>query len=243
MATDKAFYLTKLYPLQDEALNVITACGTDFYLTGGTALSRGYLNHRFSDDLDLFVNYATARHVDPRFVMWCDQIIAALGASPKWKADVTMRQDYFMRILAVAGEVSLKLEFVNDVPSHIGDVRVHPVLGRLDSPDNIFVNKITALRDRDVPRDLADVWALWRRYGFSIEEAIVGARTKASGTYHPQLAQRFLGATRADWEAIRWIDPPDPDQYLADLARLGEELILPPGGRAEIGDQGLEMGD
>jgi len=30
--------------------------GTPFYLTGGTALSRGYFNHRYSDDLDLFVN-------------------------------------------------------------------------------------------------------------------------------------------------------------------------------------------
>jgi predicted nucleotidyltransferase component of viral defense system len=27
-----------------------------FYLTGGTALSRAYLNHRYSDDLDFFVN-------------------------------------------------------------------------------------------------------------------------------------------------------------------------------------------
>lgn len=30
--------------------------GTHFYLTGGTALSRYYLNHRYSDDLDLFLN-------------------------------------------------------------------------------------------------------------------------------------------------------------------------------------------
>jgi len=28
----------------------------DFYLTGGTVLSRAYLNHRYSDDLDFFVN-------------------------------------------------------------------------------------------------------------------------------------------------------------------------------------------
>jgi predicted nucleotidyltransferase component of viral defense system len=28
----------------------------DFYLTGGTALSRFYLNHRYSDDLDFFVH-------------------------------------------------------------------------------------------------------------------------------------------------------------------------------------------
>ena len=28
----------------------------DFYLTGDTALSRAYLNHRYSDDMDFFVN-------------------------------------------------------------------------------------------------------------------------------------------------------------------------------------------
>jgi predicted nucleotidyltransferase component of viral defense system len=28
----------------------------EFYLTGGTALSREYLHHRFSDDLDFFIN-------------------------------------------------------------------------------------------------------------------------------------------------------------------------------------------
>jgi len=32
-----------------------------FYLTGGTALGRFYLNHRYSEDLDFFVN------ADPEF--------------------------------------------------------------------------------------------------------------------------------------------------------------------------------
>lgn len=54
MAADSAYYLDQLYPLQDKVLRVITECDTDFYLTGGTALSRVYLHHRFSDDLDPF---------------------------------------------------------------------------------------------------------------------------------------------------------------------------------------------
>jgi len=29
---------------------------TPFYLTGGTALSRFYFNHRYSEDLDFFAN-------------------------------------------------------------------------------------------------------------------------------------------------------------------------------------------
>jgi len=48
------YYEEKLYPLQDGVLNVVEDCGTPFYLTGGTALSRGYYNHRYSDDLDFF---------------------------------------------------------------------------------------------------------------------------------------------------------------------------------------------
>ncbi len=50
------YYEKQLYPLQDKALEVITKANTGFYLTGGTALSRAYLHHRYSDDLDFFVN-------------------------------------------------------------------------------------------------------------------------------------------------------------------------------------------
>jgi len=64
-----SFYFDSLYPFQDEALTVFKTIETEFYLTGGTAASRGYLEHRFSDDLDFFVND------DPRFSLWADRII------------------------------------------------------------------------------------------------------------------------------------------------------------------------
>jgi len=47
-----------------------------FYLTGGTAVSRAYLQHRFSDDLDLFVNY------DKRFALWSNLLIQVLRLTP-----------------------------------------------------------------------------------------------------------------------------------------------------------------
>ena len=50
------YYETKLYPLQDEVLKKLKSLEQPFYLTGGTAVSRGYLHHRYSDALDLFVN-------------------------------------------------------------------------------------------------------------------------------------------------------------------------------------------
>jgi hypothetical protein len=52
----KDYYQNILYPLQDKVLKLIGSLSVDFYLTGGTALSRAYLNHRYSDDLDFFVN-------------------------------------------------------------------------------------------------------------------------------------------------------------------------------------------
>lgn len=75
---DKNYYLTSLYPLQDRVLQVINQAKTGFYLTGGTALSRAYLAHRFSDDLDLFTN------MDHRLCYFCSSlpIYVAATASP-----------------------------------------------------------------------------------------------------------------------------------------------------------------
>ncbi|MCP4129800.1 MAG: nucleotidyl transferase AbiEii/AbiGii toxin family protein [bacterium] len=56
MDSYEKFYREKLYPFQDGVLNIVKKLKTPFYLTGGTALSRCYYNHRFSDDLDFFVN-------------------------------------------------------------------------------------------------------------------------------------------------------------------------------------------
>jgi hypothetical protein len=99
METNAAFYFTRLYPLQDDVLRVIGTCNTEFYLTGGTAVSRGLLNHRFSDDLDLFVNYATVRDTDPRYGLWRDHVIEALRNHGEWQIETPSLQIYYTRIL------------------------------------------------------------------------------------------------------------------------------------------------
>ena len=220
MPDHTTFYFDQLYPLQDRVLSAINALDTGFYLTGGTVVSRVYLHHRVSDDLDLFVNYSS------QFGEWCGLIIDALLNRGDWQATPTMRQQYFARVMLTQNDVDLKIEMVNDVPSHVGEIRVHPVLGRIDSPENILANKLTALIGREEPRDLADVWGLCSHLGLSIHDAIEGAISKATGIYPLDLARRLCTATHKDWQQVLWIDPPDVDRYLADLDRLGEELIL-----------------
>ncbi|WP_456342326.1 nucleotidyl transferase AbiEii/AbiGii toxin family protein [Thermovibrio sp.] len=52
---EKEYYYKLLYPMQDKILSALFPKYRDkLYLTGGTALSRFYFQHRLSDDLDLF---------------------------------------------------------------------------------------------------------------------------------------------------------------------------------------------
>ncbi len=215
------FYLSRLYPFQDEVLRCIASCDTRFYLSGGTAVSRGYVAHRFSDDLDLFVND------DERFSLWADRIVGALAEAGGWRIAVLVREERFVRIhIDARDDLNMKVEMVNDVPSHIGEVRTHATLGRIDSPENLLANKLTAIVDREEAKDLADIWGLTTKLGLSIERALDDAHSKAAGLFPPDLARVLLSASRSDWELIRWHDAPDPERYIADLHKLGQQLLL-----------------
>jgi hypothetical protein len=111
-----------LYPLQDEIIPFFK--DTPFYLTGGTALSRGYFQHRYSDDLDYFVND------HPDFNRLADRQIAKLNAAFK-DVHVALRGDNFVRLFVAPAR--MKIEMINDVPSHIGALVEHPVFGIIDS--------------------------------------------------------------------------------------------------------------
>jgi len=212
-------YFEDIYPFQDRVLKLISAVETDFYLTGGTAASRGYLNHRFSDDLDLFVND------DNRFGLWVERIIQALTKLPAFKCVVDQKEERFARLTLAHVNLALKIEMVNDVPARVGQVSIHPVLGRLDSAGNILANKVTALLDREEPKDLADIWGFCCQLGLSLTEAITDAQSKAAGVFPADLARLLCSAMPADWEAVRWIQPPAVDVFLAQLNDLGEKLL------------------
>jgi hypothetical protein len=217
---DKGFYFDVLYPFQDRVLGILGRIDNGFYLTGGTAASRGYLQHRFSDDLDLFCND------QGDFTLWADRLVQALQREPGWRTEISLREARFIRLTVQEGDVRLKVEMVNDVPSHIGEIRSHSVLGRIDSPENILANKITALVDREEPKDLADIWGFCCRLGLPLRAALEGASSKAAGIFPVDVARRLCTVTRADWSLVLWIERPDPEQFVRELTELGETLLL-----------------
>lgn len=119
---------------------------------------RIFLNHRFSDDLDFFANDT------PEFALWTARFIDALNRSA-WELAVLLREERFARLMLTCEKGAMKIELVNDVPAHVGEINRHPVLGNLDSAENILANKLTALRDREEPKDLADIWASAAKWG------------------------------------------------------------------------------
>jgi hypothetical protein len=219
--TNASHYLDFLYPLQDRAIQSILQADTEFYLTGGTASSRGYLHHRFSDDLDYFVND------DDRFGLWAERVIQSLAKNTGWTCNVLMKEERFVRLNLVTADGNLKLEFVNDVPAHVGEIRVDPVLGRYDSAENILANKVTAVLDRKAPKDLADIWGFCTQMNLSLHDAITGAQGKAAGVFPADLGRVLCSVKSADWESIRWITAPPVETYIAQLNQLGERLLLP----------------
>lgn len=217
---DSQLFEEALYPLQDAVLAVKAAVETGFYLTGGTALGRVYLHHRYSEDLDLFVND------DERFPVWTDRLVEAWRREPRWRVDIQRRDVRFVRVLLAQGDVLLKIELVNDVRGRVGVPVRHAGFGLVDTPENILANKVTAVLDREEPKDLADIWGLCGHGGLALEDALVGASGKATGVFAADVARALLNATADDWRLVRWISPPPIDEFLGDLRALGERLLL-----------------
>ncbi len=204
------YYNNVLYPLQDMVISVFRE--SPFYLTGGTALSRGYYNHRYSDDLDFFVNdYPEFRRISETQVAKLQKLFGDV--------EIDSKGEHFYRIFV--GNERLKIELINDVPSHIGQMVNHPVLGMIDSKENILANKITAIVDRTLPKDIVDIFVLLND-GLSIKKALTDAGSKAAGI-SPLLVAKILAEfdyTIIDAE-IKWIKPLPSlviKQYLSNLA-------------------------
>ncbi len=170
--------------------------------------------------MDFFVND------NENFTLWANRIINSLVNFPNGKVEILQKDNRFVRFSLVQEDVLLKIELVNDVPSHMGSMAEHDVLGKVDSPENILANKITALIGREEPKDLADIWGFCCKMELSITSAITNANSKAAGIFPADLARIICSVSKSDWQIINWIDPPKMEEYISQLQKLGEGLIV-----------------
>jgi hypothetical protein len=210
-----------LYQLQDEVLGEIGEVRAGLYLTGGTALSRGYYQHRDSDDLDFFLNDA------PDFELVRDRCLAALGDAATrrgWRLEIVLREERFGRAF-VHGAIPLKLEFINDVPFRVGNPWRHPALGLLDTKENILANKFTALVDRQEPKDLADIFWLCCRDRLDPLAAIEQAGGKAAGIFPPVIAKALAEGRKRGVPKVGWRQAPSEAEFQSGLEFLVRRMV------------------
>lgn len=172
--------LSRLTALQRDVLDAFFQRERGFFLTGGAALAGFHLGHRTTDDLDLFTPQAAAFERG-RFVL--ADVAAALGG----ELQVLQDAPGFQRLVLTRGGEGLVIDLVKDVGPqlHADKLQLGPVL--VDPPNEILVNKLTALVGRAEERDLVDVMFL-ERAGYSVEAALPGALAKDGGCTPATLA-------------------------------------------------------
>lgn len=212
------YYQNTLYPLQDKILNIVAELSVDFYLTGGTALSRAYLNHRYSDDLDFFVNNADD------FKKQVNSVIKALKETG-FQIDTSVADEGFARIFVVEGESSLKLDFVNDVPYRCGVPVVTSLFRRTDNLYNILSNKITAL-GRFEAKDLVDAVFICGILDFNWEGILKDASEKDLWVNPINIAEVLEKFPVNKLKEIIWIiEPPSHEWFRSRIDSIIPDIL------------------
>ena len=214
-----------LYPLQDGVLHAVKSCNTRFYLTGGTALSRTFYHHRYSDDLDFFVN------ADPDFDEQVDAILDKLRNEDFiWDPVVDFVKAVGFRTLKIRQKTSdtvLKLDFVNDVAFHFGEFNSAFFFDRIDSVRNILSNKMGAVF-RLAGKDVADIREIALNEPIDWAEIIDEARQKDEGIELPYVAEILKTMSRNEFESINWIKKPKWETFKDDIYKIVFDMTRVP---------------
>lgn len=212
----ETYYLDKLYPFQDEVLKLVEGLELNFYLTGGTALSRCYLNHRYSDDLDFFVND------NVNFKTECS--IAINSLRNRWDCDIAATSETFARIFVKKEKIILKIDFVNDILAHFGEVHRFPLFHRVDSWRNILSNKMCALSRLEV-KDIVDIVFIARKYAFDWE-TIIGEAKEKDLWVDPIEICRIIDQFSTDLlKTVKWIRPVNADAILGQIRTIHNDIF------------------
>lgn len=158
----------KLYDLQDKVLQVVFETENEFYLTGGTCLSRFYTEKRYSDDLDFFTNRSA------RYGFAVKNIKRALASTFEVTVEVESKDFTRYKINGL-----LQVDFVNDIAYRHKDVMLNEDNYLIDNVENILSNKLTAVVGRDNPKDIFDIYLIARYYTFDWREILEAAHKKA----------------------------------------------------------------
>jgi len=141
-----------------------------FRLTGGTALSAFYLEHRLSEDLDFFSSEIVPLTVIENFLKSVDSVM-----------EISFSKLFDRNIfdLMMTDRGLLKLEFTQTTLINIEEYALIDNL-RIDSFLDIVVNKLCAIADRYDAKDYVDVYCALKNSDLNLKDLFVLAEKKCN---------------------------------------------------------------
>ena len=182
-------------------------------------MGRYYLNHRFSEDLDFFINKSDTFRSEIKNI---EKVLENRFSLLKNQSIV---YDDYVRYYIEDEGMSLKIEFVNDIEYRCGVPNIYKY-GFIDTPLNILTNKLTAVVGRDEPKDVFDICLLAQHYMFNWLEVFGEAKNKAI-INEIDVEQRIKSFPALLFQKVDWhISPLDVSSINAAMQAIADDFLL-----------------
>lgn len=196
-----------------------------FYLTGGTALAEFYLQHRLSEDIDLFTEKEEVNQ---------SLVEAFLKKSAQRLKIKKIKLSQFLGLFSYQliyqdGE-ELKVDF-NYYPFLRIDKGIKFKNLEIDSLEDIAANKVHTLFMKPRPRDYIDLFFLMKTQNYDLKQLILDAKAKFDWDIdRMNLANQFIRVKELEFKDLpRMLKPLDfnkMEEFFLKLAKSLEKEIF-----------------
>lgn len=200
-------------------MKLVNASRLPFFLTGGTALARFYFEHRFSDDLDYFLNDSPDYE---KYVREFKSLLLKSDLQLDESQAVTSKSHH--RFIVFKDGFELKIDLVNDIAFRIGTAWYNQDFGLIDCWENILSNKISAIY-RFAPKDIVDIHEICMHKEFSWPEVIEQAKKKEMGISAPFVAEIIRDFPVIRMTDVVWNKEYDSGVFQNNLARIAADIL------------------
>lgn len=142
-----------------------------------------------------------------------------------FKFTVSITGESFLRIFINKKNLALKIDFINDVEFHYGNLVQYPFYTKIDNWRNILSNKICAL-SRMEAKDYADILFIADKYTFNWQNIINEAKKKDLWVEPITISKLIKEFPVELFKPIKWISKPNFPKAADSFSKIAEDIIL-----------------
>jgi hypothetical protein len=121
-------------------------------------------------------------------------------------------------------DTALKLDFVNDLVPHFGEIQKTDLFNRTDPIRNILSNKLSALF-RYAGKDVADIREITLHESVGWPQIIREAREKEMGIEIPLICEILQGMPEQEFDSVNWIQKPSWQNFHNDIEKIVFDMM------------------